>query len=644
MQSKDKVRNEGIRSKSLINMAEGLFVVILAFYPLRHVTWGLDLWDTGYNYANFTYMGTEHMDPMWLFSTYLSNVVGNLLTKLPNAGSLVGMNVYTGLFVSLLALMGYWFCTRKLKMQPWLVFLGEMIAVSLCWCPTALLYNYVTYVLFLGCVILLYLGLTEERKGCLIGAGVCLGANVLVRFSNLPEMAMIFAVWAYDFICAREEKRGKKYRAASAEKSATKDVAGQGAGFWKRTVGHTGWCLLGYVASLVALLGYIHIRYGIGEYIAGITRLFSMTDNATDYKATSMVMKMIYTYVENLYWVLRIGVIAVVGMMVAALLAFVKQKALKNATVAGIFTFAIYAWGVMLGAAMLFWLYRSGKFCSFEFYSYGAMLRPGILFLMLTMLIAAVRIFHPACGREEKLISGMVILVILLTSLGSNNGVYPSLNNLFVAAPYTLWESLRFIRYVGKKKIACVIIEPFPVKCILAAFLLMCFFQFGCFGAEFAFAEATGVQNVGAQVENNEILKNMKMSEEKAAWMTELTEYVKENELQGQEVILYGYIPSLSYYLQMPSAFNPWSDLDSYSYEAMAEDMEALNGETPVIILENKCVEYLSGGREALETLQLEEKEIQKFLSDRKMILLAEFMENNHYELTFRNEKFAVYR
>ena len=133
MQSKDKVRNEGIRSKSLINMAEGLFVVILAFYPLRHVTWGLDLWDTGYNYANFTYMGTEHMDPMWLFSTYLSNVVGNLLTKLPNAGSLVGMNVYTGLFVSLLALMGYWFCTRKLKMQPWLVFLGEMIAVSLCW-------------------------------------------------------------------------------------------------------------------------------------------------------------------------------------------------------------------------------------------------------------------------------------------------------------------------------------------------------------------------------------------------------------------------------------------------------------------------------------------------------------------------------
>ena len=41
--------------------------LILLIYPMRHVNWGLDLWDTGYNYANFLYMGTEHMDPMWLF-------------------------------------------------------------------------------------------------------------------------------------------------------------------------------------------------------------------------------------------------------------------------------------------------------------------------------------------------------------------------------------------------------------------------------------------------------------------------------------------------------------------------------------------------------------------------------------------------
>lgn len=293
---------------------------------------------------------------------------------------------------------------------------------------------------------------------------------------------------------------------------------------------------------------------------------------------------------------------------------------------------------------MLFWLYRTGRFCSLEFYSYGAMFRPGVLFLMLTMLIGAIRIFHPGCGREEKLISGMLILVILLTSLGSNNGIYPSLNNLFVAAPYTLWESFRFIRYVGKKEIAHVTIDSFPAKCVLTAFLLLCLFQFGCFGAEFAFAEATGVQNIGAQVENNDVLKNVKMSEEKARWMTELSAYINENDLRGQEVILYGYIPSLSYYLQMPSAFNPWSDLNSYSYEAMAKDIEELGNETPVIILENECVEYLAGLREASETSRMEEGETDSFFTDRKLNLLEKFMTENNYELTFRNEKFAVYR
>ena len=236
------------------NILENIALVLLAFYPLRHISWGLDLWDTGYNYANFQYMGTEHMDPMWLFSTYLANAAGNLLTRLPNGGTLLGMNLYTALFASALGLLGYFFCTRALRIPKPAAFAGEFIALSLCWCPTALLYNYLTYILFLGCVILLYYGLVKEKKGCLIAAGACLGTNVLVRFSNLPEMAMIVAVWAYDVILWLE---GRK----------------EGKG-WRRLLSHTGWCLLGYAAALAVLLGWIQLRYGLDEYGAGIARAF----------------------------------------------------------------------------------------------------------------------------------------------------------------------------------------------------------------------------------------------------------------------------------------------------------------------------------------------------------------------------------
>ena len=83
MSNSDKTVKTGNRAEvwgRFGNILENLFVVVLAFYPLRHIGLGLDFWDVGYNYANFQYMGTEHMDPMWLFSTYLATAVGNLIT------------------------------------------------------------------------------------------------------------------------------------------------------------------------------------------------------------------------------------------------------------------------------------------------------------------------------------------------------------------------------------------------------------------------------------------------------------------------------------------------------------------------------------------------------------------------------------
>lgn len=623
------VTEKRMQKQNQYSVWESIFVLVLGLYPMRHIYIGLDLWDTGYNYANFQYMGTEHMDSMWLFSTYLSNVVGNFLTKLPSAGILAGMNLYTGLFVSLLAVLGYLFCTRKLGISPLVTFIGEFVAISLCWCPTALLYNYLTYVLFLLCVILLYKGLTEERKWCLFAAGICLGCNVLVRFSNLPEAAMIVAVWAYGILEVLEERAAKK----NAEDSCIKKI---GAG--KRTVNRTLWCLGGYLAALAVLYGYIAIRYGLDEYIAGIGRLFAMTDNATDYKATSMLMGMVNTYVSNLYWLLRMGIIVLVGMFGWFVAGILKRKVkwlANNAKLKKVMDGICYIACVGLAAAMILWLYYR-EFCSWAFYSYDSMLRPAILFLMLAMLIGMVRILGRKVPKEEKLISGMVVLVILLTCIGSNNEVYPSINNLFVAAPYTLWQCAKFVSSVKAK-------EVFPVKAILVAFLTMFLFQSTAFGAKFVFAEATGVRDTTATVENNEILKGIQMSPERAEWMTDISAYVADNDLRGREVILYGDIPSLSYYLQMPSAFNPWSDLESYSVAQMelvlaqlAEEIREQDLKRPIVIVEKNYLESFGDGSEPAPSSKKEQQ-------NRKWQMLLEFMEEFGYEQTFVNDKFVMW-
>ena len=79
----------------------------------------------------------------------------------------------------------------------------------------------------------------------------------------------------------------------------------------------------------------------------------------------------------------------------------------------------------------------------------------------------------------------------------------------------------------------------------------------------------------------------------------------------------------------MPSSFNPWSDLRSYSLSQMEKDMTELEGEIehkgkmrPVVIAENS---------------------VKQSEDDAKWQLICEFMEAYDYKETFTNEKFTVW-
>ena len=662
----DNVKNKiaGTGGQSHRRLWEFLFVAVLVLYPLRHIAWGLDLWDTGYGYANFEYMGTRHMDPMWLFSTYLTTAIGHFLSLLPGAKTLVGMNFYTGLSISLLAVLGYYFCTKVLKIPAGLAFLGEFTAVSFCWCPTGSFYNYVTYVFFLVSVICLYLGLSRGKGGLLFAAGVALGCNVLARFSNLPEAAMIVGVWAYGIICWLEERREivKSSRQSmdfsrensmekTDEQKARKKEAGRR--LRKKLLQDTGMCLAGYLTALLVLFGYIQIRYGMDEYVRGIQRLFSMTEVATDYTAASMILGMFDWYLQNLYWELRMCVFLIVGMIAVGLLEFaaacVRDSYAGKDTIKKVLRILEWTVSALLTVIMVFWLYRQG-FCATEYTHYGAIIWPGVTFLTLTLLVTLWRIFIPSAPKEEKLVSGLIFLIVLITSLGSNNKLYPSMNNLFLALPYMYWQFYRFCKYAGSFRWKRVTLSAAPAKCIFGGFFLLFFIQVGLFGRSFVFVEGTGVQELSAQVTNNKTLQNVWMSEERAGWMQEISEYVNTGGLAGKDVLLYGQIPAMSYYLQMPAAFNPWPDLDSYQIAQMEEDMlkmqERMDADAtyrPVVLLEKKYAVYLEKGEAALKTMQPTEKEWEYIVDNPKLMLIGKFMEDHGYEKTFENEKFVIY-
>jgi hypothetical protein len=608
-----KVKNK----LSLLNLY--FYPICLVLYSLRHVFIGADLWDTGYNYSNFQFMNMDYMDEMWLFATYLANGAGHLLSVLPGGNTMIGMNIYTSLVTALISLTGYFFCMNKLKFSPFLTFAGEIIALSLCWSPSAVLYNYLTYGLFLWGSILLYQGLCRNNHRNLFFAGVLLGINMGVRFSNLPEIGMISVLWLFGFM-----KREKI-----------------------RTIANKTFIFLaGFLAAIGLFVGYISLRYHLTDYITGISRLFAMTEEASDYSAPSMLLGMVWYYYENTYWSKRLVVVCLIFCFAIGLTMFLGRKERKSYRKA---LWLIKAVAVIAAFYGVWWLY-DWRFFTLDYATYQSVLWPCVLFLTMVLGMAAVRICQSTVPIEEKCLSAVVILTILLSSLGSNNAIYSSMNNMFLVAPYGLWQLGKLWKWKREGDIrwfwqgASEALWPVKLLCVLSAGLLLV--QSLGFGAVFVFAEASGVRHPDTPVKHNPVLSGMYAGPERAAVLSELSAFIYGHDLNGKECLLYGQIPALSFYMDMPPAINSWSDLPSYGYDVMQKDMGDLEREIeegkekPVVMLGKSAWERLSS---EMDTDDIEGEFSGLTQEEKKWRLIQDFMIKYEYRLTFHNDAFAVW-
>jgi hypothetical protein len=583
--------------------------MILLIYPLRHILVGAEWWDTGYNYGNFMYM--DHMDPMWFFSTYLATTLGNAFSRISE--TMLGLNVFTGLLVSVLALLGYYFFWRRLEIPAWLVFLGEMLALSLCWCPTALLYNYLTYLFFAVSAVCLYGGLTAPGNKVsillLLLAGFFLGGNVFVRFSNLPQMALILAVWIYEILQHHK---------------------------FKEILCKTLFCLAGYLLGVGVVLFEIHRTYGIDLYVQSITRLLQMPQEASSYTPMAMIIAQLQNYHQNLKWLIIPGILTILATIIFTLCPVKLRK-----------------WGILPYAAVImasFYYLMQHNMFNMKYSTKMSVFQWGVTFLTLTLVVCLIQIFRPGVTPKDKLMPGLCILILLISPLGTNNHLYTAINNLFLVAPYTLWMLYRFLRFSLQKRVGNFTISLLPAKTTLLCILLMVFVQSALFGWFYVFSESDGGENLHTKIENNAILKGIYTSPDRAAVISSLSEYVAEHDLTGKEIILYGQIPAMSYYLEMPFAITSWPDLPSYRLSVMTADLEKLEAaiaeggkQLPAVLLEIRYGTYIQDGAAALRTRNLTDDEIVIIEEDPKFDLVKRWLERYNYQPVFENDKFVLF-
>ena len=620
------MENRKLRWKKILYI---IFLVILVLYPLRSIWLGVEVTDGAYSAGNYRFL--EKVNPMWLFSTYLANIVGQFFTGLPGGHTLMGLRFYTALVVSATAAASFLFLTKVIRMNSAWAFFGELLAVSLCWCPTTILYNYMTYFFFNAGLMILYLGLVREKRLLLFAAGILLGMNVLVRFPNLTEAALICGLWYYGFL---QRKR-------------VKDVLQE-----------TGICLLGYLTGMGIVLADIAVNYGLDEYIAGIIRLMQMPSEASDYSALSMVLTVLFDYKFSAKWLIHMLLLVAAGCLVSVFFYRMGKRGGSDRSGApggeqigggpgkylGCAGRLLFLGGVLV---LFRWWYAIGVF-NVKYYTYESMFQWVAVFLILIIFTGIYVLFSKKSTRNEKLSASLVLILVAVTPLGSNNHLYPNMNNMFLVFPFGTVHFLRFLKRIKEEGGLSVgragwKVSLFPVRAMLGAFLAATAMQCLLFGAVFTFRDGMHGEKRDTKIEKNAILKGIVTNAPLAEAIEGLTEYVEREELSDRSVILYGQIPAVSYLLDMPSAISTsWPDLASYPYEVMAEDMEKLRTETPeterpLIILGEGPERWVRG-----ETFTEEEKAA--YMLNGKWEMIYDYMVEQGYEKVYENGIFYVYR
>ncbi len=607
MAGKVKVFGESKEFHRVWKLVENIvFPLVLLLFPLLKVQEGIDLTDTGYSLGNYRFFGES--GGIWEVLTFLSNVTGFLFTKLPMGKTMLGMKIYSSLIISLMGLLGYRFF--KTKMPAALAFAGEVAAIGLCWCPPVILYNYVTYFLFLLGSILLFRGLAGGRRICLFLAGAALGANVMARFpGNVLETGLILAAWYYGLL------KRKTVKALAKE---------------------TGICLLGYLSFFLALLLAATLLYGSGTLGNMITGVLGMAGSASDYTPGEMLLAIVDAYFHGFQWMLYMLLCILPGIpfLIIGEGRFLRLRKIVYCLCIPVLFLVLYKWGMF----------------NFKYFQKEAALQWGAVFLLVCLGVTVWMLFTRMLDDEWRLIGCIALLIILITPLGSNNHIWPVLNNLFFIAPVAFWMIYRFARW-GRTWLDTTRKVPlFPAKAMFSGMMIAFFVQALGVGCQYVFLDGeTGEPRV-YKVAANPVLHGMHTSEMNGETLEEISRFMTEHraEYESKKLILYGNIPGLSYYLDKgPAIYTAWADLNTNSLERLEEELQELTGlykenhkDRPLVILSPPLAAYLSGEEKTIAWWGVDVESCKK---DEKLKAIEDYMEAGTYEQVFGNEAFVVY-
>lgn len=591
--------------------------LLLVAYSFVSVNQGIDISDVSYNLGNYQFF--DKMDCNWKLSIFIPSLLGHLMTYLPGAGTMLGMKIYSAFVVVIIALIVYY--ALKTIIPGWMIFMGEWIAISLCWCPYVILYNYLTYFFMtLGLLLLIggimtYEGARQDRL--LFMAGVVFGINVFVRLPNILEALFIVILWFAGFL-AKES--------------------------FKNVLRKTRICVIGYVLGALVFLVIAILMYGIDAYVSMLDWISSVSaDSDNSHSMAVTILLMLSAYKTTL-----IEMAVIIPCIAAGVILFYLLE--KRKTSIHILNIAkiIYIAGILV---LVKFYFAEGVFTE-NYWYYDSMFEIAMMFIVISLVLDILDIYSAIASRcgmivlmpgteGERIMALLSLMVIVITPLGSDNYTFPVVNNLFLVAPITLVQLRRIARratsvYIPKTGFSNrQVRDDFARKCavhfawkyMMVMIVTVLIIQGTLFKIGYSFVDGADGQKRDAKVTTIDKLKGLYTTGDNAYRIEKLYKILKDNDLLSYELLEFGESPGLSYIFDMkPAIYTSWPSLESNRVSDFDDALMNLLTR-PVIITD---ADILTRYAQSNTTMT-------------KVDILLDYIASNDYNIVFEDDNYVVY-
>lgn len=587
------------------NIVVPVFLAIFSFYDFNY---GIDLADAGLflnYYLYFDSVAGENIIP-----TYWSNAVGHFFTLLPYGDTWIGIMFYCTIVIMLTVLIAYFFCKKFLDYR--IVALAEMVALFYGWGQGAVLYNYLSFLLFELAMVLLFYAIIKDSKWLYFFPGILLGLNTFVRIPNVTEISAIVAVWF--------------------------------AGFYKKEkiswiITRTILCVAGYLSGIGISCIFIFSRYSIQDFKLAIYYLFSLGQSETNYSIWYMAFQTVqYVLKYSIYLLYFIMIIIIAAVLIEIINKKMQNKEILDVTLrrCSSVLLCILVWISYIVFSKYFKLYAT------NYWVMEAVIGLASLFLLWGIVVSVIRLIR-AKELRDKLLAILFLGIFYITPLGSNNHIYLAVMNMFLLIPLVIYQTIEIekdMSVLWKRVNRNTEAFALSFRTVLCASAVVMIIQSALFGAVYVFNDIPEEYVTG-----NSIISGMKTNSELADSLQGMLEYSEENQLSDKKAIFYCCAPGLSFTLRIESmTSSPWPDWYTYSFDQFYEGLinsyaAAKAGDAPLIFFDRVYGNHYLGNYEAF----LENGGTDYLInSDEKYLMLHAYMKEFGYECVYQDARFFI--